>query len=85
MLGQQQCSILLPLHHKLVQIKDLMLNQHDIEVVKPEQTVNSDRSTPLPLVFNNSNNLNLNYNSNNFLIDNCNSATKLTAPMNHLV
>jgi hypothetical protein len=25
-LGQQQCSILLPLHHKLVQIKDLMMS-----------------------------------------------------------
>ena len=38
MLGQQQCSILLPLHHKLVQIKDLMTQQQN----------DSNRTTPLP-------------------------------------
>jgi hypothetical protein len=27
LLGQQQCSILLPVHHRLVQIKDLMMSQ----------------------------------------------------------
>jgi len=27
LLGQQQCSVLLPVHHKLVQIKDLLTNQ----------------------------------------------------------
>jgi hypothetical protein len=78
MLGQQQCSILLPLHHKLVQIKDLMMNQHETEM----QTV-SNRSTPIP--HNNNNNICLNYNSTSFLIDNCNSTTKLSTNMNHLV
>ena len=71
MLGQQQCSVLLPLHHKLVQIKDLMISQHQQD---QENIIVSDsnRTTPIPTS---------SYN-NSFLID---STTKLTTPMNHLV
>lgn len=43
LLGQQQCSVLLPLHHRLVQIKELLNNQisattlNRINLVNPQQ------------------------------------------------
>ncbi len=41
LLGQQQCSILLPVHHRLVQIKDLMMSQTcNQSFANHQQTIN---------------------------------------------
>jgi hypothetical protein len=39
-LGQQQCSILLPVHHRLVQIKDLMMSQSCNQTFANQHTIN---------------------------------------------
>lgn len=46
-LGQQQCSILLPVHHRLVQIKDLMSNTAS-STVKTPSYINNGTATINP-------------------------------------
>ena len=50
-LGQQQCSILLPVHHRLVQIKDLMMTSSSSTALSPAPppALNAASATPAGL------------------------------------